>query len=349
MNERAADEIATGGTDTMIHGFRHAALAAAATLALLAPTIGAAQEKKAGASLVMTTGTPTGSWFPTGAAIAELTNASFSDNPVDVIVGAGAVGNIMHLAAGKSDMGLSYGAFLKLASEGGNAVNPGAPIPQLRSVMALIPYVLHIIVGEGTDHGDFANLAADKPKLNIGTGVTGATEHFGLELVLQEYGVSLKDLESWGGSVTQTQTAGRSDGWKNRQFDWVSFMGTVPATNYFELLTVRPSKLVSVSNEVRDRLVSQYGFAQYDVPAGTYPNQDKDWAALGFPMVLFVTADVSDDIVYEMTKNVAENKERMMKATAAFESWQPERMVDALGVELHPGAAKYYRERGWLK
>ena len=201
-------------------------LAATASLALLSPAV--AQDKEAGTSLLITTGTPTGSWFPTGAAIAELTNAAFSDNPIDVIVGAGSVGNIMHVGAEKSDMGLSYGAFLKLASEGGNAVNPGEPMPQLRSVMSLIPYVLHVIAAEGTDYDDLANLASEKPEIKVGTGVTGATEHFGLELLLQEYGVSLEDIDTWGGSVTQTQTAGRQDGWKNRQFDWGSFMGTRP-------------------------------------------------------------------------------------------------------------------------
>jgi TRAP transporter TAXI family solute receptor len=107
--------------------------------------------------------------------------------------------------------------------------------------------------------------------------------------------------------------------------------------------------LVSISDEVRDDLVSQYGFAQYDVPAGTYPNQEEEWAALGFPMVLFTTAEVSEDVVYEMTKNVAENQERMLKATAAFNAWKPEDMVAALGVDLHPGAARYYRERGWIE
>lgn len=319
----------------------------AAGLAL--PQAGLAQDKEAGESLVITTGTPTGSWFPTGAAIAELTNAGFSDNPVDVVVGAGSVGNIMHVAADKSDMGLSYGAFLKLASEGGNEVNPGKPMPELRSMMSLIPYVLHVIAAEGTDYDDFADLAAEKPSVKVGTGVTGATEHFGLNLVLQEYGVSLEDLEDWGGSVTQTQTAGRIDGWKNRQFDWVSFMGTVPATNYFELLEVRPSKLVSISDDMREQLVEKYGFAQYDIPAGTYPNQDEEWSALGFPMILFTTSDVSEDIVYEMTKRVAEDKERMLKATAAFENWEPEDMVAALGIDLHPGAERYYRERGWIE
>ena len=333
----------------MTPNLKKVALAATASLALLAPAVSVAQETEAGTSLVITSGTPTGSWFPTGAAIAELTNAQFSDNPVDVIVGAGSVGNIMHVGAEKSDMGLSYGAFLKLASEGGNEVNPGEPMPELRAVMSLIPYVLHVIVAEGTDYDDLANLAAEQPEINVGTGVTGATEHFGLGLVLNEYGVSFEDIDSWGGSVTQTQTAGRQDGWKNRQFDWVSFMGTVPAMNYFELLEVRPSKLISVSDDVREELVSKYGFAQYDIPAGTYPNQEEDWAALGFPMVLFTTADVSEEVIYEMTKNVAENKERMLKATAAFENWAPEDMVAALGVDLHPGAERYYRERGWIE
>ena len=324
-------------------------LAAGLAAALALPAVAVAQDKAAGASLLMTTGTPTGSWFPTGAAIAELTNSQYSDNPIDVVVGAGSVGNIMNVAADNSDMGLSYGAFLKLAQEGGNEVNPGEPMPDLRAVMSLIPYVLHVIAAEGTDANDFRDLASEKPEINIGTGVTGATEHFGLGLVLQEYGASLDEIDEWGGSVTQTQTAGRSDGWKNRQFDWVSFMGTVPANNYFELLEVRPSKLISFDDDVRQALVDKYGFAQYDVAAGTYPNQDEEWRALGFPMVLFTTTDVDEDVVYEMTKQVAENQERMLKATAAFEAWKPEDMPTALGIELHPGAARYYRERGWIE
>lgn len=322
---------------------------AAVAMALLPAMPGFAQEKEAGASLLMTTGTPTGTWFPIGAAMAELTNATFSDDPLDVVVGAGSVANIMHVASGKSEMGLSYGAFLKLAQEGGNDVNPGEPMPELRSVMALLPYVLHIIAAEGTDYDDFKGLAAAKPSVNVGTGVTGATEHFGLDLVLKEYGASLEDLDGWGSSITQTQTAGRTDGWKNRQFDWVSFMGTVPQPSYFELLEARPSKLVDISDDVRQQLVDKYGFAKYDIPAGTYPGQDEEWSALGFPMVVFTTADVSEDVVYGMTKQVAENKDRMLKAAAAFENWEPKDMTEALGIELHPGAARYYREQGWIQ
>ncbi|XWN31551.1 MAG: TAXI family TRAP transporter solute-binding subunit [Devosia sp.] len=321
-------------------------LAAIAVAAMVHGGPATAQDKAT--DLVMVTGTPTGTWFPTGAAFAEFADDAFGGQPISVTPGAGSIGNIMSVGAGKADMGLSYGAFLKLAKEGNNEINPGEPLPQLRAVLALVPNVLHILKADDAPFEGLGDLATTDERVHIGTGVEGATENFALARLLAANGSSFDDVEDKGGSVSRTVTSGRNDGWQNRQFHLVSYMFTPPHQNITRLLNVRDGSLVSIDPDIQKTFVDDLGFAAVTIPAGTYPGQDGEVNAIGLPTTLFTTEDVSADVVYAIVKGVAENLERMHQVSASYEALVPEKLMDGTGIELHEGAARYYRERGWL-
>jgi hypothetical protein len=69
---------------------------------------------------------------------------------------------------------------------------------------------------------------------------------------------------------------------------------------------------------------------------------------VGLPIILFTTDKVSESFVYNMTKVIAENKERLKGAHPAFKDWEPKSMVNGLAIQVHPGALKYYKEKGWM-
>ncbi len=86
----------------------------------------------------------------------------------------------------------------------------------------------------------------------------------------------------------------------------------------------------------------------FTIPAGTYKGQDKPLETIGLSMLVFVRDDVSNEVTYRMAKTVAGMKDKLIKVNAAFKKWEPEMMTKGLGIEVHPGALKYYKERGWL-
>jgi uncharacterized protein len=111
----------------------------------------------------------------------------------------------------------------------------------------------------------------------------------------------------------------------------------------------RPAYLLDIPDKVRDGLAEKWGYVKYTFPANGYPNQPKAVETIGLPFVVFATTRLGDEIVYDMTKQIAENPEKMATAHASFKDWKPEDMIDGCGIEFHPGALRYYKERGWIK
>ena len=301
------------------------------------------------AQIQFISGSPTGGWFPVAAAVADLTNGLYEGQPISVIPGAGGVGNPLRVGTAQSDIGLSYGPFLRLAQEGGNEVYERA-FPNLRAVSSMITNKLHLVASSDGDAFRLAGLTSQKPRLRVGTGPVGSAELFVLGEVLKQYGASYRDIESWGGRVDRVNTGGRSDAWKNRQLDLVSFFINDPAPRVIELLSARGgSRLVTLDENVRDALAREWGMLDLTIPAGRYPNQPEEVWTVGMPFVVFTTTELDDELVYNLTRMIAENQERLVAAHSAFRDWEPQEMLRGAGIAFHDGAERYYRERGWLQ
>jgi len=327
----------------MTNGFRIAGASLALATAISFTGAAGAQERIDGVEFI--SGSPTGGWFPVASMVAEVVNANYEGQPTSVVPGAGGVGNPLRVGTGQSDIGISYGPFLKLATEGGNDLYSEA-FPQLRAIAGMTANALHVVT---TGDTTFESMAMDKPSMAVATGPTGSTEVFALGEVFGAYDITYDDIAEWGGSVQQLNTSGRSDGWSNRQFDLVNFFINPPASQVIQLMSNRPdSRIMSISDEVAQGLIDEWGMLKVTIPAGTYPNQDEDVTTVGMPYVYFATTDLDEDYVYNLTKAIAENKERLVATHASFGKWEPEGMPQGLGIALHPGAERYYRERGWI-
>ncbi|SDF03985.1 TAXI family TRAP transporter solute-binding subunit [Limimaricola pyoseonensis] len=296
---------------------------------------------------IITAGTG-GSWFPTGATIADLANQSFDGQPVSVIPGAGAIGNIARVGVGKSDMGLSYGPFLKLAKEGGNDINPGEGYDDLRAILALNAYPFHFLVADSVGISSLDELKDIAGDINLASEVTGSSMHFIVQRMFENYGLPLDEIEKAGGSVQQLNTDGRKDAWQNGQVNMASFMFAPPHPVIIEQMRIRDSQIMGFTDEVLDQLTGELGFDVFELTSEHYPKQKAATKTVAMPTLLFGTADLDDELVYELVKNVANNKQRMVNAVGSLESWNPEDMVKGLGIEIHPGALKFYKEQGWI-
>ncbi len=322
---------------------RGACAALTCAFAVAAGSGAIAQERISGVEII--SGSPTGGWFPVASMLAERVNENYAGQPTSVVPGAGGVGNPLRVGTGQSDIGISYGPFLMLAREGSNDLYQEA-FPELRAISGMTANALHIV---GVGDMAFDTIAAETPSLAVATGPTGSTELFTLSEVFSVYDLSFDDIEEWGGSVQLLNTSGRADGWSNRQFDMVNFFINPPAAQVVQLMSARPnSRIMSLSEAATDTLVERWGMLPVTIPAGTYPNQDEDVLTVGMPYVYFATTELDDDYVYNFTKAVAENHERLISTHASFEEWNPETMAEGLGIPLHAGAERYYRERGWI-
>jgi TRAP transporter TAXI family solute receptor len=124
-----------------------------------------------------------------------------------------------------------------------------------------------------------------------------------------------------------------------------------PSGSIQEATTACDSVLVNVSGDAVSKLVDDNSFYRTaTIPGGMYRGSDGDTSTFGVGATFVTSADVSDDAVYAVVSSVFENFDDFKKLHPAFANLKPEEMIaDGLSAPLHPGAEKYYKEKGWVQ
>jgi hypothetical protein len=178
----------------------------------------------------------------------------------------------------------------------------------------------------------------------------GSASEASMKLILEAYGMTYDDIKSWGGAITPTSTGvaqaqmvdGKADVWIN--------MVTAGHPSISELAMSTDLVFLPMSDDIIHKLEA-YGYKKTALPAKSFKGQDKDVPLIGWPTVLVAQKDLKPEVAYLLTKTQVENKDKMVKAHAGFKDFIPEDAwkFEAFGVPLHPGAAKYYRDKGMMK
>ena len=124
-----------------------------------------------------------------------------------------------------------------------------------------------------------------------------------------------------------------------------------PSANIQDPTTTCGAKLVSLTGPAIDKLVKENAyFAKATIPGGMYSGNPNPTDTYGVLATLVTSAKVPDDVVYNLVKATFDNFEEFKKLHPAFANLDPAKMVkDGLSAPLHPGAAKFYKEKGWIK
>lgn len=292
------------------------------------------------------TGSTGSSWYAIGSAVADRANQILGGHPLNAVPGAGGISNPARLARMPGDLGISFASFLRAAYRG-DPPYP-APYPGLRHVATLIENKLHIVVSDRLGGRGLGDIVRQRVGARIGTGPPGSGEEFLLRELLLHYGATYADLRSWGGRIDLLGTGERGDAWRDGQIDVVVFSINDPSPVVAELLTVRSGVMVSVDDDARSALGTKWGALSRSIPSGTYPGQESEVKTLGLAAVLFTTADVQDQVVYAVTRALAENKTYLETVHSGFKHWTPELMPGDGEVPIHEGAMRYYKEKGWI-
>lgn len=318
---------------------------AIAALSLTGTTATAQEATHANATFI--SGGPTGTWYPTAAAISDLVNGHYAGQPMSTIPGKGAVGNPLVVGSGGAQFGLSYGPFLKLAHDGKNEVYEKDGFSNLRAVANLVPNTVHVVIADGVDM-DILDKLKDGETVRIGVGQKGSSNHFAIEKILEAYGFNYEGMETQGSTIVEGAQQGLSDAFANRQLDIYTNTVGMNSNDLQQAISARNGRVLALPAAIREEMVAKWGYVPAIIPAGTYPDQTEDIPAINLSTVIFTTAEMDDEIVYHMVKSMAENHDRLIAAYGGFERWSPEDIHVGLPIEVHPGAVKYYKERGWM-
>ena len=290
------------------------------------------------------TGGVTGVYYPTGGAICRLVNKDRRDHGIRCSVEStgGSVYNINTVRAGELDFGVAQSDWQYHAYNGTSKFQDQGKFEGLRAVFSVHPEPFTLVARPDAGIESFEDLKGKK--VNVGN--PGSGQRATTEVVMEAFGMTMDDFalaaELKGSEMAQALCDGKID----------AMIYTIghPAAAITEAATTCDVKLVPVSGEAIDKLVADNPYYRTaTVPGGMYKGNDEDVQTFGVGATFVSSADVPEDVVYITTKAVFDNFDDFKKLHPAFANLKEEEMIaDGLSAPLHPGAEKYYKERGWM-
>jgi hypothetical protein len=318
---------------------RIAAIAVALAAAGLAPEIHAQQK-----FITIGTGGVTGVYYAAGGAICRLVNKDRAKHGIRCSVEStgGSVFNINTIKAGELDLGVAQSDVQYNAAKGEAQFKEGA-FKELRAVMSLHPEPFTVLARKEVNAKSFADFKGKR--FNVGN--PGSGTRASMEELLAAMGWKLNDFSLAAELKADEHGPALCDG----KIDGFFYGVGHPSANIQDPTTTCGAKLVSLTGPAVDKLVKAkpyYGYAT--IPAGLYPNNPQETKTFGVLATLVSSSKTPADTVYVAVKAVFDNFDEFKKLHPALAVLDPKAMVkDGLSAPLHDGAAKYYKEKGWIK
>lgn len=315
------------------------AVAAAASLMVPATPV-LAQQK----FMTIGTGGVTGVYYAAGGAVCRLVNKDRSKHGYRCTVEStgGSVANINTINGGDLDFGVAQSDAQFNAIKGLKAFD-GKAVPDLRSVLSLHPEPLTLVARKEANIKGLADLKGKR----VAIGNPGSGTRSSVDELMGATGMKASDFAA----VSELKPDEHGAALCDNKIDAFFYVVGHPSANIQDPLTTCGAQLVNITGAAVDKLVAANSYySDARIPAKTYPSQATELDTYGVLATVVTSAKKSDDEVYLFTKAVFDNIEDFKKLHPAFAGLQPEKMIKAgLSAPLHPGAVRYYKEKGWMK
>ncbi|WP_442788880.1 TAXI family TRAP transporter solute-binding subunit [Grimontia sp. NTOU-MAR1] len=291
------------------------------------------------------TGGVTGVYYPTGGAICRLVNKSKKEHGIRCSVEStgGSIYNINTIRAGELDMGIAQSDWQFHAYNGSSKFKDQGAYKDLRAVFSVHPEPFTVVARADAGVKTFDDLKGKR--MNVGN--PGSGQRGTIEVLMDEMGWTMDDFKQ----VSELKAAEQSKALCDNKIDAMVYTVGHPSGSIQEATTACDSVIVEVNNAASNKLVEANDYYRTaTIPGGMYRGNDNDVQTFGVGATFVSSAEVPEDVIYNVTKAVFENFDDFRRLHPAFANLKKEEMVaDGLSAPLHPGAAKYYKEVGLIK
>ena len=290
------------------------------------------------------TGGVTGVYYPTGGAICRLVNKNRKEHGIRCSVEStgGSVYNLNTIRAGELDFGVAQSDWQYHAYNGTSQFADQGAFEGLRAVFSVHPEPFTVVARADAGISDFQDLKGKR--VNVGN--PGSGQRGTMEVLMEAMGWTMDDFSL----ASELKSAEQSQALCDNKIDAMVFTVGHPSGSIQEATTACDSVLVNVTGPEVDKLVEENPYyRKATIPGGMYRGTDEDVTTFGVGATFVSSADVSEEVVYQIVKAVFENFEDFKNLHPAFANLKQEEMIkDGLSAPLHDGAKKYYEEQGWM-
>jgi uncharacterized protein len=296
------------------------------------------------ADVVIGTASPAAIDYPLGGSICRLFNLDTPDHGLRCAEepSPGAVANIESLRKGRIDIGIVASDVLADAVAGEGPFASRGPATDLRVLFAGHADVFTLVAHQGSGIRTVAGLRGKR----IGIGPPQSRQRVAMERVMAAVGLTRNDFAD----VRELSPAEQNRAFCANELDAIVYSVSHPHGLIRDATLTCHGALVAVSGPAIDRMLSEYQeYERATIPGATYPVNPEDVHTFGVRAVVVTTARMPDGVAWEITRAVFDNFDDFRRLHPAFEGLSIAEMARAPGrAPIHPGAARYYREHGWL-
>ena len=312
-------------------------LAAAALVVALACLLCACGSSDGGsARMTMGTGSNTGTYYIFGGILGQY----IQDNTgigVTVVSTGGSKANIQGIDSGDYQLGTVQSDVIAYAWNGTSTFEEDGAIQSFRVIGGLYAEAVQLVTTDPDIHS-----VADLAGKNVSIGDPGSGVYFNAIDVLTAAGLTEADInpqyQNFDASVESLQ-----DG----KIDAAFIVAGAPTPAITQLTTSTDAWLVPIDGEVSETMMASCPYyTTYAIPAGTYPGQDEDVTTVTIKATMIVSADASEDDVYNVTKAIYDNAEAIAAENTKGAELTIENATSGMTAPFHAGAARYFEEQG---
>lgn len=324
---------------------RHAISAAAFTGTLLGAAMFASPAMAQDEERFITIGTggQTGVYYVVGQSVCRLVNRLEDANiKCNAPSTGGSVANVNGIKSGQLDMGVVQ-SDVQYQAYNGTGNFEGDAYEDLRAVFRVHGEPLTLLARADSGIESLDDL--EGKRVNIGN--PGSGQRNTMEVVMEAKGWT----EDTFALASQLDAAEQAAALADNNVDAMVYVVGHPNGSIQEATTTVDARLIPLTGEAIDGIVEEFPYYSKSViPGGLYKGNDDDVETFGVAATFVTTAQADEDIVYQTVKAIFDNFDRFKRLHPAFEGLDPEEMVSSgLSAPLHDGAARYYREQGWIE
>jgi TRAP transporter TAXI family solute receptor len=289
--------------------------------------------------LILATGGTAGTYYPFGGAMAKIWNSKIPGMNVTAQATGASIENIRLMNKDEIELALVQSDNIDWAFYGKESFKE--KITKMAAIAVLYPEIVHIVVRGDSPAKTFGDLKG----LKVGVGAPGSGTEANFRQLQEVYGMKKDDVN--GQYLSYAESA---DQFKDKHIDSFFLTTGIPNSALMDVANTRSIKLLSIEDAMVAKITQQYPFlAPAKIPANTYKGQTEEVKTIAVMAVLIAHPKLSEQVGYNITKALIENQAELASAHAKGKELSLQGAVKGVSIPFHPGAAKYYKEKGVLK
>ena len=289
-------------------------------------------------SIIIATGGNSGTYYPLGGAMAQIFSDKAKINATAQSTGA-SVENMYLLKDGEVDLAFTQGDIADYASEGTIMFNDGGAIGNIQAIASLYNETIQVVVTKDSPIKTIEDLKGKR----VSVGAPGSGTEANAQQILEMYGMTFDDL----GKADRLSFAESTSFIQDGTLDAAFVTAGTPTAAVNELAATKGVRIIGLDADKIGNIIEKYPYyAEQTIPAKTYSGFDEEVKTVAVKAQLVVRAELDETMVYNLTKALFENLDQLQNVHQKAKEITLEQALEGVSLDVHPGAAKFFEEKG---